>query len=92
MPTRYGKAILGIRDNRPDGVCSKDSAGADSQLLGDCLLVKVDRLLPPSPSMALGPTVPSEAVPERIAQLPQSSGPDTSIGSLRTSEMKPELN
>ena len=40
----YGKAILGIRDPGPDGVCSKDGAGTDSQFLGDFLLVKFDRL------------------------------------------------
>jgi len=28
MPTRYGKAILGMRDPVPDGVCRKDGAGA----------------------------------------------------------------
>jgi len=44
MPTRYGKALLGIRGPVPDGVCRKDGAGVDTQLLGDFLRVKFARL------------------------------------------------
>jgi len=41
MPPRYGKAMLGIRDPGPMAYAVRTGVGADSQLLGDFLLVKI---------------------------------------------------
>jgi hypothetical protein len=86
MPTRYGKAILGMRDPVPDGVCRKDGASADSQFPGDFALVKFNRLAT-SLSMAISPTVAPEAVPERITDC-RGLGAGHFDGSFRSSEME----